>query len=423
MFFLATVLFLVFHLAGLYFLFNEGRMLKNPLVKKQKYFATGPQLFLMIVLATGMFMLEPYSTTRFSVWMVCMAFGVLTIEGRVKFTPALMSYMVYLFFLFFSLFYNAPDKEFGIRVIAKYSYPIFILMFANKVGNSEFAVFSTVKFIFIAAIFVEISYLLWLPWIGLLWTGATLADHVVVMTTMAVALLFITKKKKYLLLAAFFVIYPVVATVRTGLIGLTASLSIFFIFKYKLKALPVVFVVAAAATMVVLYVPGVREKMFRKEMTAQEIIDNRDNLTMKDIDMNGRQAMWDWSLAKFYENNKVFGTGVGNLQYVFYSGDHPFGKIRIVHNDYVQILADTGLIGLILYLSIGLCMLIHSFFIYNDKRSNAAIKFCAIVAGATIIGIMATSYTDNSVNYTMATYAYPYAFYGMALGLRQKYGM
>ena len=142
---------------------------------------------------------------------------------------------------------------------------------------------------------------------------------------------------------------------------------------------------------------------------------------MDDIDTNGRQAMWIWSLESFYQKNKILGTGVGNLQMVFYSGKHPFGTIRIVHNDYIQILCDTGLIGLILYLLIGITMVVHCFRIYNNPVNNQTIKLCAIVAGSSIVGIMFTSYTDNAVNYTMATYCYPFAFYGMTLGLLQKY--
>jgi len=162
--------------------------------------------------------------------------------------------------------------------------------------------------------------------------------------------------------------------------------------------------------------------MFRnKQMTADEIIENRDDLTLKDINTNGRQAMWDWSMDNYYQKNKVFGTGVGNLQMVFYSGKHPFNPIIVVHNDYVQILCDTGLIGLILFLLTSLSLVIHSFIIYNDKRNNEMIRLCAIVAGSSLVGILITSYTDNAVNYSFATYFYPYAFFGMALSLIQKY--
>ena len=42
---------------------------------------------------------------------------------------------------------------------------------------------------------------------------------------------------------------------------------------------------------------------------------------------------------------------------------------------------------------------------------------CAITAGASSAGILLTMYTDNVINYTMATLSYPCGFYGMMLGL------
>lgn len=42
---------------------------------------------------------------------------------------------------------------------------------------------------------------------------------------------------------------------------------------------------------------------------------------------------------------------------------------------------------------------------------------CAITAGASSAGTLLTMYTDNVINYTMATLSYPCGFYGMMLGL------
>jgi len=421
MLFINSVLFIVFCLAGLYFLFNEGRMIHNPLIKKQDYFATGPQIFFILSIATGMCMLGEYNSTRLFIWIVFMAIGVFVAKGGMKFSLALIFYILYILYLFASLFVT-PDKWYGIRVIAKYLYPLLVLLFAAKVTDSEFVVFSGIKYLLIMGLFIEISYIFWLPWTswGVFWIVATFADHLSVLCVIALALFYATSKKKYLYLLLFFFSYSVISAVRTGLIGITVSLIVFFIVKYKWKAMPVVVLVFVAAIFVVLYVPGVRDKMFRKQMTAEEIVENRENLSMKDIDNSGRQAMWDWSLENYYQNNKIYGSGIGNLQMVFYSDENPFAH-PVVHNDYVQILCDTGLVGLSLFLLIAICLVVHTFFIYNNKQNNQAIRLCAIVAGSSLVGILATSYTDNAVNYSLATYFYPYAFYGMALGLMKKY--
>ena len=93
-----------------------------------------------------------------------------------------------------------------------------------------------------------------------------------------------------------------------------------------------------------------------------------------------------------------------------------FGGLRVPHNDYVQISCDNGLIGIVLYLLLIGSVTVHCFIEYN-KKNSVAIKMCAIVAGSTMAGVALTMYTDNVVNYSMATLSYPFGFYGMMLGL------
>ena len=47
-----------------------------------------------------------------------------------------------------------------------------------------------------------------------------------------------------------------------------------------------------------------------------------------------------------------------------------------------------------------------------DMLSNSFIS-----AGASLAGVAVTMYSDNVVNYSMCTLAYPFGFYGMMLGL------
>ena len=141
------------------------------------------------------------------------------------------------------------------------------------------------------------------------------------------------------------------------------------------------------------------------------------NISTDDINSNGRFAMWEWSLNKFYRNKELIGTGTGNLQETFYALRHPFGSIRICHNDYVQILCDNGVIGICLFGGSFLFLIFHSFSVYQNKRYGTVIRICAITAGSSAAGTLLTMYTDNVINYTMATLSYPCGFYGMMLGL------
>ena len=130
--------------------------------------------------------------------------------------------------------------------------------------------------------------------------------------------------------------------------------------------------------------------------------------------------MWEWSLNKFYNDNEIIGAGTGNLQNIFYNSQHPFLPIKICHNDYVQILCDNGLVGLILYGSSALLIIIHCFTVYQNKKHSIMCRVCSITAGASLAGMLVCMYTDNVVNYSMCTLSIPYGFYGMMLGLINK---
>ncbi len=88
-----------------------------------------------------------------------------------------------------------------------------------------------------------------------------------------------------------------------------------------------------------------------------------------------------------------------------------------MHSDIVQMKCDNGLIAVILYYTVVMMMILHAFFFFLRKRHGACIKVCAITAGASLAGVAVTMYSDNVVNYSMCTLAYPFGFYGMMLGL------
>ena len=58
---------------------------------------------------------------------------------------------------------------------------------------------------------------------------------------------------------------------------------------------------------------------------------------------------------------------------------------------------------------------------YWRNEGIPILRLCAIVAGASMAGVFVTLYSDNAVNYSMATLSMPYGFYGMMLGLNKHY--
>lgn len=236
------------------------------------------------------------------------------------------------------------------------------------------------------------------------------------MCVFSLALVYYTKeKKKNLLFCSLFMLPCFLWVLRTSIMGTTLALMTFFFFKYKLKSLPVIFLVFILFVLAVFTIPSVREKMFVNSENVSIEQFQRGEISKDDINSNARFGMWEHLESRFYEGKELMGSGVGSVQNYMYS-NFVFGGLKVPHNDYVQILCDSGIIGVVLYLLVVLTVIIHSFIVYQNN-SDIAIKMCAIVAGSSLAGMALTMYTDNVVNYSMATLSYPFGFYGMMLGL------
>ena len=157
--------------------------------------------------------------------------------------------------------------------------------------------------------------------------------------------------------------------------------------------------------------------MFKDDNVSIEQLQD-GKITKENINSNARFAMWDFLTGKFYINHELQGAGTGSVQNYMYT-HYVFGGLQVPHNDYVQIMCDNGLIALVLYLLIGASLILHSFIVYN-RNYSAVIKMCAITAGSSMAGLLLTMYSDNVVNYSMATLSIPFGFYGMMLGMKNN---
>ena len=140
-------------------------------------------------------------------------------------------------------------------------------------------------------------------------------------------------------------------------------------------------------------------------------------MSEENVNTNYRSTMWKNLNRMFYQGHEIAGSGTGAVQAYMYAHPEEFGMLTVPHSDFVQQKCDNGLIGLVLYCAMTFFIFVDAFRTYWRARS-APLQLCAIVAGASMVGVFATLYSDNVVNYSMATLSMPYGFYGMMLGLR-----
>ena len=425
--YLNILYFLILSYWGLKFLYSSQRIITHPLNKKQKLLFEGPELYLVLMMSTGLLSLSApigldLSAIRLLALEIFCIIGLSKTRHKPIWSATSIFYLLFIVWMCIGLFYTS-STVFGIRVILKFLYAFLVILFTSAVvRDGEVFLKSAFGARWMAIITIIFTFTgLYLIFKGTIWYATALAINYIVICIFSLAMYYYgDKKRKDLYLALLFMIPCVLWVFRTSIMGTALAIMIFMFFKYKLRSLPFIGGILVLFIVAIFTIPSLKNKMFKDEnRTLTEFREGK--ISMDDIDSNGRFIMWEWSLDNFYKGREMTGSGTGNLQRAFYALEHGIGGIKIVHNDYVQILCDNGLIGLILFAGAFLSLIIHSFIVFQKRRYPWYIKVCAITTGASAAGVLLTMYTDNVINYTMATISYPCAFYGMMLGLEKGY--
>ena len=428
MYFLNYIYFIIITFLGLKFLTQRQVLLKSPLNREQTMAVTGPEMFWILTFSTGLLALSAPGTIdlmaiRLLVLEIFCVVGLFLVKHSPGQSPAIVLYFVYIIWLIVGLTYS-PAPSYGFRVILKYLYPLLIMMFASATVRDKEIFFEAsiwARRVAIISIFVFFVPFVVRLFPGVFWYGTASAINYISMCILSLALFFHTDQKKAnLIMAIVFMMPCLLWAFRTSIMGTTLAIMMFFFIKYRLKSLPVIIGLIVLFVLLVFSVPSIREKMFFNEADGMTQLEPSD-ISLDNINSNGRFAMWEWSMDNFFKGKEMIGSGTGNLQETFYSLRHPFGTIRICHNDYVQILCDNGLIGIILFGLSFVFLIGHCFMVYQNKGHDTSIRICAIIAGASAAGVLLTMLTYNVINYTMATLSYPCGFYGMMLGMMAKH--
>ncbi len=423
MYLLNYLYFLIITLIGLKFLTMKRGVMVSPLNKSQKMALDGPEMFWILTFSTGILAFSApgvldLMAIRLLVLEIFCFVGLFICKRSPQWSAMAIFYFLYIVWLVIGLSYT-PAPGYGIRVILKYLYPLFIVLFASAaVRDKEVFLKASLGARTIALISIGVAFI---PYVGMLfpgvfWTGTAKAINYISMCIFSLALFYYTQeKRKNLLLSILFMLPCFLWVLRTSIMGTTMALMMFFFFKYRLKSVPVIFGIAVIAVVAVFTIPNLREKMFKDSDSVSIEQFQRGEISKDDINSNARFSMWEQLEARFYKGNELMGSGTGSVQNYMYS-NFVFGGLKVPHNDYVQMLCDSGVIGLALYLLIIITTISHCFIVYH-RYSDIAIKVCAIVAGSSLTGVAFSMYSDNVVNYSMATLSYPFGFYGMMLGL------
>lgn len=425
MYVLNYLYFLIITVVGFRWLTSSGSM-KYPLDKHRKMWLDGPERFWILTFSTGLlafsapigldlmavrlFVLEFFCL--FGLWFVC--------KRKVKWTPASVIYVIYLCWLTIGLTYS-PAPGYGVRVILKYIYPLLIMLFASAAARDT-QVFLTAGIGARMVALLSICFA-FIPFIGKLvpgvfWYGTARAINYISIMIFSLGLFYYTnEKRKNLVYTILFMLPCFIWVFRTSIMGLLVAIMAFYFIKYRVRSLPIIAGVLIAGVLAVFFIPSLHKKMFMDNSISLDQFQS-GQVDMTDVNTNARAVMWEHLENKFYVEHELIGSGTGSVQNYMYN-NFIFGGLKVPHSDFVQMRCDNGLIGWILYGVIVLLVFMDCFRTYHSTNISG-IRLCSLVAGASIVGVFVTLYSDNVVNYSMATLSMPFGFYGMMLGLKQN---
>lgn len=421
---LCFIYFIVLTIMGFYLAYKPSGVISAPFDRSLKMRCTGTELLLIFIFATGLIGLMPVLSLRLAVLEVLCIIGIYKSHSTPIFSFPIILFFIFILWEIWGLSYT-PSTEFGFRMILKYIYPLLLALFASSVvRDKEIALKSLLSarwVAVVAVVFLAIPVLTYKVFGGVFWHQAAIGTHCIFVCIFSLAILYITNKKfKNLLFFLFFLAPCFYFVLRTDILGSAVAIASFFLIKYKVKAIPYIVIIGILSLLSAFYIPAVKEKMFfsPEEVSISDFISG--NIDEDNFNTSGRGPVWEDCKRWFYEGNEMVGSGTGRIQTYLYTEALGSRRGGQVHNDLLVLLCDNGIIGLALYLLSSISIFVHCLLLYNNSKYTIVLRLCAITAGSSLLGTVATMYSDNTLSYSMATLSYPWGLYGMALGLKYK---
>lgn len=422
-----NILYTLILLGALFrFLQSDGRILKSPFNKRDQLSLTGPEMYWVLLFSTGLLAfsynlgLDLMALRLFVIMGMCLVGFAFTPNRPIMSIP-LWIYGAYMVWLLIGCVY-ASSFSFGVRVWLKYLYPLLFCLFGSAVvDNFATALKAALSARWVALITVIVCitpyYIYFIP--GVIWYDTARIIHYISMFVFSLGLIFFSyEKKENILYSIVFGVPCFFYVLRTSILGTLIALIAFSLIRWRVKSLPIIATILLIGIGSIFYIPSLRSKMFFDDRVTIEQFQT-GKVNMNNVNTNTRTHVWKNLEKNLYKGHEVLGSGTGACQEFMELHPKLFFGLRAVHSDFVQMKCDNGQIGLWLYCTMIAAVFSHCFFIYWKTEDNR-IKLFAITAGASLMGIFATMYSDNTVNYSMATLSIPFGFYGMTIALFKR---
>ena len=393
-----------------------------------EYYLLSPNMYFVIfTVCTAPIFLGSLSLLKYGLWFAVMLALLFVGKVRIKFEFMTVMYGIFFLWLCYTMTYTTVPRD-GMMMLIKYALPMLFLWLGYSGLSNEKDLIIFLKVVNVAAciycFFIGGQGCMLMPWLyypvfkRVFGTYAAFADFLTAVFIVPILLYWLTKEKKYIFCALWMVLSTVLESVRTGMGGMMLVFCTALLLKNKAKAIPGLAVAGAMFLSVILFVPSVNEKFFGDDagtVSATDIVQG-GALSMDNIETSGREYTWELILDEFYRGHELKGSGLSmSKSYLLNAFLKKEIGIGLIHNDYVQLLADTGIIGVSLLVLFYISVIFKVTTNVALRRSSLLVKLTGIMALSSLVGIAFSMYFDNVVSNSMQSMVMPYIYIGFFL--------
>lgn len=390
------------------------------------YLLSRNMYFVIFTVCTAPVFLGSLSLLKYGLWFAIVLLLLFTGRIRAKFEAITITYIIFFLWLCYTMTYTTTPRD-GVMMLIKYFLPLLFLWLGYSAINNEKELIIFLKVVNIVAcvycLLIGGQGCRLMPWLyypvfmGIFSTYAGFADYLTAIFIIPILLYWLTKEKKYIFCTLWMILSTVLESVRTGMGGMMLVYAFAMALRYKAKAIPSLLFAASLFVGIILFVPEVNEKFFGDDagqITATEIVQG-DALSLDNIEMSGREYMWQRVKDNCYYGNETFGGGLGTSGRFVKDYGIKHNYLQMMHNDYLQIICDTGLVGITLLIIFYIMVILKTVYHVMVRRSTALVNYTGVMALSSMVGIGFSMYFDNVVSNSMQSMVMPYIFLGFFL--------
>jgi len=318
-------------------------------------------------------------------------------------------FLIYLLISFISILYS-QDKANGLKILSQLLHPfvVYILLFLTiKKQNDLYRIIKIMLFGGALTVAFNIFKIFSGQAFSVAGEGTYRLDgaaglggyafFLLVLIIVCYSLYVKYKKKRLLIMASVFSIFLIMTGTRSAMLALLITFSFLqWILKKRIRLVVVPFLLA----LILLFLPSSFNRFVPGDVDYVTLLSEINKGNYDKVlylgNWEGRVKIWDSGVNKFFFKSPLWGNGLGassGLTGSYYLGNKLVRQVAAAHNEYVRNIIETGIIGIVSYLTFIFLFLKRALKIYRISRSPFT-KALAMSSAASLISYMTVSITE-----------------------------